>query len=207
MIGRRIDKTCIFIVSHDARPCVPAVRRASGTFAQIDHVIKRIVDLTAGEGRRDQSVKRELLSRIMVQHSAPEAGHIDLIAMSQNHRCDLRVEQRQGKLSHFLDEDLQILMCGVEHLGDGGVGQKVPQGRKFDSRGQRVDGGGGGSITDLDQAELRVVGLLAHEFGVDGKERRASQLRYQRLEPGSLWRQHLWLAWDRVVVRDGGFVP
>ena len=120
-----------------------------------------------------------------MKHGADKPVVTDLIAMPEHHRRNLRIEQWQRKLSHFLDEDFQILMRRVKHFGDAGVCKKAPERRQFDVRRQRVDGGGGRSVANLDQAKLRVVGLLAHEFRIDCEELGAMQLRDKRFELGS----------------------
>ena len=68
-------------------------------------------------------------------------------------------------------------MRRVKHFGDAGVGKKAPERRQLDFWRQRVDGGGCRPVANLDQAKLRVVGLLAHEFRVDGEKLCTGQLR------------------------------
>ena len=114
-----------------------------------------------------------------MKHGANKAVVTDLIAVPEHHRRDLRIKEWQRKLTHFLDEDFQILMRRVKHFRDAGVGKKGPERRQLDVRRQRVDGGGSRSVANLDQAKLRVIGLLAHEFRVDGEELCTGQLRDQ----------------------------
>ena len=67
-------------------------------------------------------------------------------------------------------EDFQVLPGGVEDLQQPRIGQQVQQGREIESRGKGVDGSGVVGPGDLDHAELRPIGPLAHELRVDGDE-------------------------------------
>ena len=107
----------------------------------------------------------------------PRAGQLrhqavvsDLIAEPADHRRDLRVEDRRRQASHAIEEYLQILPCRVKHLQDPGVRHEIVKGRQVDAIGKRIDRARAVRARQLDQAQLRPIGLLAHELGIDGYE-------------------------------------
>ena len=67
-------------------------------------------------------------------------------------------------------EDLEILPGGVHHLEHRCVGHQGQQRGEIDARRQRIDRHGLLGAGDLHQAELGVIGAIAHELGVDGDE-------------------------------------
>ena len=67
-------------------------------------------------------------------------------------------------------EDLEVLPGGVHHLEHGLVGHQRQQRRQVEARRQGIDRHGLVLARDLDQAELGVVGAVAHELGVDRDE-------------------------------------
>ncbi len=75
------------------------------------------------------------------------------------------------RLAGKVVDDFHILPAGVEDLQHVlVVGQQVQQRGHVEAVCQRIDGGCLVLIADLDQAQQRVVGVLAHEFGVDAHE-------------------------------------
>ena len=70
----------------------------------------------------------------------------------------------------LLDEDLDVLPGGVEHLGHALIRHQPVEGREVEIARQRVDDGGLVRSGHLDQAELRPEGAFAQEFGIDGDE-------------------------------------
>ena len=95
----------------------------------------------------------------------------DRVAEAADHGRDLGVEQRRRHRAGHVEEDLDVLPRGVEDLEDAGdrpsartaAPDRCP-GASGSMRGGLVRAG------DLDQAELRPIGLVAHEFGVDRDE-------------------------------------
>ena len=94
----------------------------------------------------------------------------DLVAEAGDHGGDLGVEQRAGHVAEAEDEDLDVLAGGVEHLHHRRVGEQVAERGEVDVGGQGVDHRDLVVAGELHDAELRPVGALAHEFGVDGDE-------------------------------------
>ena len=92
------------------------------------------------------------------------------VAEAADHGRDLGVEQRRRHRAGQVEEDLDVLARGVEDLEE--LGSAISA-----KSGARSMPGASGSIAaassgpgDLHQAELRPVGLVAHELGVDGDE-------------------------------------
>ncbi len=94
----------------------------------------------------------------------------DGVAEAADHGRDLGVEERAGDPAQHMIENLQVLAGGVEDLEQLRVGQQVEEGREVDAGGERVNGRGVIGPCHLDHAELRPIGPLAHELGVDGDE-------------------------------------
>src|SRR5512143_3285524 len=78
-------------------------------------------------------------------------------------------------------EDVEVLLRGVQH-GDGVTGEQAPQWSKVDS--QRVDQSGLAVDGELDERQLREVGPLAMELGVEGIARFLGQTVDECLEIG-----------------------
>ena len=111
----------------------------------------RLVDRAAGQ-RRDQRVVA------------------DLLAEPRHHGGDLGVEQRPRHVAEAEDEDLDVLPRGVEHLHHRLVGEQFAERGEVDVRRLRIDHRDLVFAGKLHDAELRPVGALAHEFGIDGDE-------------------------------------
>ena len=94
----------------------------------------------------------------------------DLFAEARDHGGDLGVEQRPRHVAEAQDEDLDVLPRGMEHLHHRLVGEQVPERGEIDVRRLRVDHRDLVVAGELHDAELRPVGALAHEFGIDGDE-------------------------------------
>ena len=67
-------------------------------------------------------------------------------------------------------ENLDILAAGMEDLHHIRLGQQRAQGGKVDALGLRVHDRDILGAGKLDEAEFRVIGALAHEFGIDRDE-------------------------------------
>ena len=100
--------------------------------------------------------------------------------MTQHHGRNLRIEKRQRQLAHFLEENLEILVRRVKDLGDGFIGHKIPQRLQINPRRQRINRRRKGADADLDQAQLRKIGQLSHEFGIHSEELGAGKTRGKR---------------------------
>lgn len=78
-------------------------------------------------------------------------------------------------------ENRNILRTRMENLHAVLVGENGDERREIMDR-KRIDKRGDLPIVQLQQAELRVVGFLAHELGIDGEQFRAFELACQLLE-------------------------
>ncbi len=96
----------------------------------------------------------------------------DRVAEARDHGDHLGVDDRARDGAGALEEDLDILPGGMEHLGHRGGDHQVVERLEVEPGGQRVDGDRLLGPGDLDQAENRPIGLVAHELGVHGDELR-----------------------------------
>ena len=107
----------------------------------------------------------------------------DLLAKARRHAGDLGVEQRRGNDAQIV-EDLHILTSGVEDLLDPLIAEDIEERPKIDLRRQRIDHRLVSHRGGLDQTELRPVGGLTHEFGVNRHEWLAGQALAEGSELG-----------------------
>jgi hypothetical protein len=98
--------------------------------------------------------------------SRHQIGVTDLLTQPQGHGGDLRVEQRLRRFAGQIVDDLQILPAGMEHFQHRFFDQQLQKGRKIQIGAFRVDGRGLVRTGDLHKAKIRVIGTLAHEFGI-----------------------------------------
>ena len=94
----------------------------------------------------------------------------DRLTEAANHCSDLRIEDGRWQSVHELQKNLQILARRVEHLDHVFIAQKIEQRRQGNFFSERIDRGKNIWACDLHQAELRPIGLLAHELRIDGDE-------------------------------------
>ena len=94
--------------------------------------------------------------------------------MARERRGDLRVEHRlhhaDGRQQHF-----EVLAGGVHDLHAAGCAEQRREHRQI-GNGERIDARGAVAGGDLQQAQFRAIGFLAHEFGVERQRRRARGL-------------------------------
>ena len=104
------------------------------------------------------------------------------LAEARNHRRDLRVEQRIGDQPALMIENLDVLPRRVQHLHDLGRLHQLEERRQIDVLGQGIDDGFDAGRGHLQKAQLRPVGLVAHEFGVEGDVLRPLELGHEGLQ-------------------------
>ena len=127
---------------------------------KINNVVGSIAQLRFRQGTaRPVGEGIDLLKR----HAALGADQgpvADLLRVPQKRRRNLRVEQRLRKHAHLMPQDLKVLPAGVQHLHDAGIleqrGQhmQVLDAKRVDHRHLVISG-------ELDQAQARIIGLLA----------------------------------------------
>ena len=68
----------------------------------------------------------------LVQFHAEQSPHqsrvADLVALSQRQRRQLRIEHRPRRRATQVEKEFQILLRGVQHLGNARVVEKAQQG-------------------------------------------------------------------------------
>lgn len=94
----------------------------------------------------------------------------NLFAQPQRHGGDLGVEQRLRRLAGEIVDDFQILPAGVEHLQHRLFHEQLQQRRQIEIGALGIDGGGFVRAGDLHQAQIGVIGALAHELGINRDE-------------------------------------
>ena len=161
--------TAISSSSQEWRPLLVELRRELLVdVAQMGHVVERVFELAFGE--RPARPIGEARGFVDLRAGQPAGQRLVArgFAEAAHHGGDLGVEDRRRHLAVEVVEDLEVLARGVEDLEHLGV---VHQ-RGAAERG-RCPGPAGRwrrprrGPADLHQAELRPIGLVAHEFGVD----------------------------------------
>ena len=173
IIGR-IGEPLHLLVEPGAAPGRPQpLEHLREELGEMGDVADRIVDLALVERpARPVGEARALVELACRAGSRPDSGIADLLAQPERHRRDLGVEQGMGRAAGQVEDDLDILAAGVEDLQHMlVVDQQVEQGREVDApRPWDRSPPPPRSFADLDQAQLRPVGVLAHELGVDRDE-------------------------------------
>jgi hypothetical protein len=152
--------------------------------AQVSHVGQRVAQLL----RLQRTGRPVGEARALVEFRLADLAHqrfvADLVAISADHGRHLGVEDRRRHLAGADEEDLEILAGGVEDLQDFLVRQQVVDRLQVEPVCQHVDAGRRPRVgvvavgrRELDQAELRPVGLVADEFGIDADVRATAQRR------------------------------
>ena len=91
--------------------------------------------------------------------------------MTEHHGGDLGVEQRMRNRLGAVPDDFDILAGGVKHLQYALIAHQIEERGEVDVGRQRVDHHGFFRTRQLRDAEQRVIGGFAQEFGVDRDER------------------------------------
>ena len=134
-------------------------------------VADRIVDLAAIERTPGPIGESRALVEASAKQGLDEILVADLFAEPERHRRDLGIEQGVGGPARQIEDDLDVLAAGVEDLEHMlVVHEQVEQGGKIDPVRLGVDRRGLLAIGHLEQADVRPVGILAHELGIDRDE-------------------------------------
>ena len=75
-----------------------------------------------------------------------------------------------GDNAGAMHHDFYVLPRGMEHLDDGRIVHEIEERGEVDFGRQGIDQTMHRIPGHLDQAQIRPIGRLAHEFGVDGNE-------------------------------------
>ena len=175
---------------------------AAGLFQLLDHsredrgevgdVGDRIIDLALVERAAAPVGEARALVEAVPEQALDQVRIADLLAMAERHRRDLRVEQRMRDLAGQIVDDLEVLAAGVEDLQHVLIlHEQVEQGLQVDALGLGIDRRGFLGARDLDQAEIRPIGVLAHELGVHGDEGLGGETVDESLEVVRLGNQRM----------------
>ena len=108
----------------------------------------------------------EIMGELLIGHA---------VAITRDHGGDLRIEAGRGDAAVEIPKDFEILPAGMEHFYNRWIAHQREKRRKVDARRERINQNVFLLARDLDQAELRIIGGLAQEFGVDGDIRMAGE--------------------------------
>jgi len=84
----------------------------------------------------------------------------------------------------LLPEDLDVLAAGVQHLDDLGLGDQLEERGEVDSLRLRIDDRFDAGTGDLDEAQLRPIGRVAHKFCVESDVRCGGEFLRQHFQIG-----------------------
>ena len=147
---------------------------------EVGYVADRIVDLALVQRAPCPVREPRALVEADAQPAIDQIGIADLLALAQRHARDLGVEERMRRLAGQVEDDFDVLPASMEDLEHVLiVDQQVEQRRHVESRGLGVDRRSFLPVGDLEKAQLRPIGVLAHELGVHGDEVRLGQSRAQ----------------------------
>ena len=151
------------------------------------HIANRIIDLALVQRAAAPVGKARALVQRMAEPQRDEILISHLLALTQRHGGHLRVEHRVRRIAGMIVDNLHILPAGMEDFQHVFImDQQIPERFEVDTFGQRIDRRGLLVVRDLHQAEQRIIGILAHELGVDGDEVCGGQAFAQFGERGGL---------------------
>jgi hypothetical protein len=126
---------------------------------------------------------RAKLSPSSTPSALQQALEPHLRGIARERSRDLRVDEPRRHAPGELEDHLEILACAVQHPGEARVEQVREQRLEIQAR-EAIDARDLLTRADLDQAELRIVGLLAHELRVDGGDLRRAERGHEACERG-----------------------
>src|SRR5690606_22423756 len=94
---------------------------------------------------------------------------------------DLRIDQPRRERVRILADDLEVLTAAVQHPGRARPRERGEERREIEAR-QTVDARRHAVRRDLHEAELRIVGSLANELGIERYELRSAELGDQLVQ-------------------------
>lgn len=168
---------------------------------QVPHVIGGVPKLTLRERPRIPCGERHARRRRRIDHALNRLGQRAWPWEASQTAEDLRIDDRFGGAAKQAGHDLEVLPPGVyEH-------DSIWGGKHLKQRAQIPNGKGIDQIhplpaSDLHEAELWVVGLLADEFGVVGHQFMRCEMRDNFSEPFLILNQRRWLTWNIGMLRN-----
>ena len=171
---------------------------------QVGHVSDRILYLPFGQRAPAPVGEAGALIDRLAEPGFDEVCIADLLGLADRHHRHLGVEDGVRGLSGEVVNDLDVLAAGVKNLQYLVVfGQQFEQRREIYSLRQRVDRCGLLLVANLHQAQQRIVGVLAHEFGIDRDELRFGQPLAEFGEVLGCRDQRVYFHWHFSIGRIG----
>ena len=143
---------------------------------QVNDVVESVLELVARERTARPVGVAVGFGQVHVADGPDERTVAHLQRKAQKRCRCLRVEHGSRHDARLVVQNADVLRARVEYLHAVLIRQdRNERGEVF--HGNRVDERSDGAVVDLEQAQTRVIGLLAQEFGVDAEDLGA-------LEPG-----------------------
>ena len=131
--------------------------------------------LAVAEGAADPVAAGLPLLGAAAQDGADEAVVGEGVAMAEQAGGDLHIEDAVGQRAGLEPAEARLLVAGVHHDLDIGVGDELPEGVEV-RQGEGVEDGDAAGRGDLGEGEFGAVGVLADELGVEGEDARLADL-------------------------------
>ena len=134
---------------------------------KVGHIADGIFDLAFGKRAAAPIGEPCALVDGFAEPAFDQIGIADLFGLADRHHRDLRVEDRKRGLAGQVVDDFHILPAGMKHLQHILVlAHQIEQRGHVEAGRQRINRSGFFFVADLDQAQQRVICVLAHELGV-----------------------------------------
>ena len=127
---------------------------------KVDHVVGRVFELRIRQRTRRPVGERVGFLQLHAADRVHEGTVADLLRLPEERRRDLRVEDRVRHAADVVQQDLDVLVAGMEHLHHVVVFEHRLERREVVDF-ERVDDDHLVVGRHLQQAQFRVVGLLA----------------------------------------------
>ena len=152
--------------------------QSRGQRQQVAYVIERVFDLLGGQRAARPVSARVGLGELLSQESAHSFRVADLGGQAGESGGDLGVKHRPHQ-ARERQQHLEVLAGGMHDLDDAGGGQHARQRRQIGER-ERIDAHGVVRRRQLHEAQLRAIGALAQELGVQADARLRGKTRGER---------------------------
>ena len=148
---------------------------------EVHHVVECVVDLRLRQGARRPIGERIGFLELHAAHLLDERSVADLLNLTEQRRRDLRIENRRRNAPEVVKHDLDVLMARMEQLHDALVLEQRTH-RADIVYGKRVDDDRFVVGGHLQEAQLRVIRLLAEELGIDSQHARFACAGDERIQ-------------------------
>ena len=176
----RRERRELFVQPSEAPEPLELAEQPLAQRQQVADVVERVLDLRLAEGAARPIGAGLAFRHLALEQPPGEFGVADLRGEAGERRGDLRVEQRCHGAEQRR-EHLEVLPPGMQHLRGAARAQRRAQRPQVLER-ERVDAHRAAARGELQQAELRPVGALAHELGVETDGALVFEVAEQRFE-------------------------